>query len=96
MKCVEDMRNGNILRVSNDRALKMVHDENADWEYCPKCIWKKRVRDAGKMPESNLVEIPVSDIEATAQHKTKFKKGKKATLKKRALRQQTKQERMAA
>lgn len=99
MKCVANLITKEIKRVSNDMAEKLVNTNdtpiNNSWMYCPKCIWKEKVRDAVKATPIKPT-IPASDIEATIQHKTKFKKGKKATIKKRALKQAKRERQVAA
>ena len=43
MKCMMSSDGGNMIRVSDDEASKLYHNEN--FKYVSKAIWKEKVRD---------------------------------------------------
>ena len=43
MKCMMSSDGANIVRVSDDEASKLYHNEN--FKYVSKAIWKEKVRD---------------------------------------------------
>lgn len=53
MKTVQNTK-GKIERVDNDTAFNMV--QSGDWEYIPKHVWKKEVRDKYKQ-EDEVKEV---------------------------------------
>jgi len=58
MKCVQNQINGKIVRVSDKDAEKLVNNlkgkPNSRWQFCPKHLWKKQVRD---VDEEKKLEI---------------------------------------
>ena len=51
MKCVENITNHNIQRVTNELASDLV--SSGDWTYIPKHKWKSKVRDVSKNTKHN-------------------------------------------
>ena len=49
MKCMMSSDGTNIIRVSDDEASKLYHNEN--FKYVSKAIWKEKVRDTGHPQE---------------------------------------------
>ena len=52
MKCMMSSDGANIIRVSDEEASKLYHNEN--FKYVAKSVWKEKVRDLEKPTE----EIP--------------------------------------
>jgi hypothetical protein len=44
MKCIKHVGDGRVIRVNDDRAAGMTRG-NSVWRYCPKWVWKLKVRD---------------------------------------------------
>lgn len=44
MKCVEDVTNGKVIRVSDDEALRLV-SQNDKWAYVDKSAWKAQRKE---------------------------------------------------
>ena len=49
MKCMMSSDGTNIVRVSDDEASKLYHNEN--YSYVAKSVWKEKVRDIEKPKE---------------------------------------------
>ena len=49
MKCMMSSDGANIVRVSNEEASKLYHNEN--FKYVSKAIWKEKVRDTEQPQE---------------------------------------------
>ena len=49
MKCMMSSDGTNIIRVSDDEASKLYHNEN--FKYVSKAIWKEKVRDTEQPQE---------------------------------------------
>ncbi len=70
MKCMMSSDGTNIVRVSDDEASKLYHNEN--FKYVSKAIWKEKVRD---------VEI-TTEIKPTNKKTNKLSKAQKRHLRK--------------
>jgi len=51
MKCMMSSDGTNIVRVSEDEASELYHNEN--YKYVAKSVWKEKVRDINREPELN-------------------------------------------
>ena len=51
MKCMMSSDGTNIVRVSDEEASELYHNEN--FKYVAKSVWKEKVRDINKEPELN-------------------------------------------
>ena len=51
MKCMMSSDGTRVLRVSDDEASKLYHNEN--FKYVSKSVWKENTRDVNKEPELN-------------------------------------------
>ena len=51
MKCMMSSDGTNIVRVSEEEASELYHNEN--YKYVAKSVWKEKVRDLNKEPELN-------------------------------------------
>jgi len=51
MKCMMSSDGTRVLRVSEDEASKLYHNEN--FKYVAKSMWKEKTRDVNKEPELN-------------------------------------------
>ena len=51
MKCIENNATHKIKRVTNELASDLV--SSGDWNYVPKEIWKRDVRDVSKNTKHN-------------------------------------------
>ena len=70
MKCMMSSDGTNIVRVSDDEASKLYHNEN--FKYVSKAIWKEKVRD---------VET-TTEIKPTNKKTNKLSKAQKRHLRK--------------
>ena len=50
MKCMMSSDGTNIVRVSDEEASKLYHNEN--FKYIAKSVWKEKVRDVNKSTET--------------------------------------------
>ena len=66
MKCMMSSDGARIVRVSDDEASKLYHNEN--YSYVAKSVWKEKVRDVNKSTEE---EQPVE----TKSNKSKSSSG---------------------
>ena len=79
MKCMMSSDGTNIVRVSDDEASKLYHNEN--WKYIPKSVWKEKVRDINKEPiynedSFNEVVIPKKSNKMSKAQKRHMRKSK--------------------
>ena len=51
MKCMMSSDGARIVRVSDDEASDLYHNEN--YKYVAKSVWKEKVRDVNKEPTLN-------------------------------------------
>ena len=51
MKCMMSSDGTHIVRVSDDEASELYHNEN--YKYVAKSVWKEKTRDVNKEPELN-------------------------------------------
>ena len=51
MKCMMSSDGTRVLRVSEDEASKLYHNEN--FKYVAKSVWKEKTRDVNKEPALN-------------------------------------------
>ena len=51
MKCMISSDGTHVLRVSDDEASKLYHNEN--FKYVAKSVWKEKTRDVNKEPALN-------------------------------------------
>ena len=51
MKCMMSSDGTNVVRVTDDEASKLYHNEN--FKYVAKSMWKEKTRDVNKEPELN-------------------------------------------
>ena len=70
MKCMMSSDGTNVVRVSDDEASKLYHNEN--FKYVSKAIWKEKVRD---------VET-TTEIKPTNKKTNKLSKAQKRQLRK--------------
>jgi hypothetical protein len=70
MKCMMSSDGTNIIRVSDDEASKLYHNEN--FKYVSKAIWKEKVRDIETTTETK----------STNKKSNKLSKAQKRHLKK--------------
>ena len=54
MKCMMSSDGTNIVRVSDEEASKLYHNEN--FKYVAKSVWKEKVRDIEKPKEEKLTK----------------------------------------
>ena len=79
MKCMMSSDGTHIVRVSEDVASKLYHNEN--WKYIPKSVWKEKVRDINKEPiynedSFNEVVIPKKSNKMSKAQKRHMRKSK--------------------
>ena len=80
MKCMMSSDGTNIVRVSEDEASKLYHNEN--YSYIAKSVWKEKVRDANKEPvyneyNFNGVKIPNKSNKMSKAQKRHLRKSNK-------------------
>ena len=51
MKCMMSSDGTNVVRVSEDEASRLYHNEN--FKYVAKSVWKEKTRDVNREPELN-------------------------------------------
>ena len=79
MKCMMSSDGARIVRVSDDEASKLYHNEN--YKYIAKSLWKEKVRDANKESvynEDNFngVKIPIKSNKMSKAQKRHLRKSK--------------------
>jgi len=77
MKCMMSSDGTNIVRVSDDEASKLYHNEN--FKYVAKSMWKEKTRDVNKEPELNE---DTGETEMVTKKSNKMSKAQKRHLKK--------------
>ena len=73
MKCMMSSDGTNIVRVSDDEASELYHNEN--YSYVAKSVWKEKVRDlekpAGGIPKDNKKSNKMSKAQKRHMRKSK-------------------------
>ena len=77
MKCMMSSDGTNIVRVSDDEASKLYHNEN--YKYVAKSLWKEKVRDVNR--ESELNE-DTGKVEMVTKKSNKMSKAQKRHMRK--------------
>jgi len=77
MKCMISSDGTRVLRVSDDEASKLYHNEN--FKYVAKSMWKEKTRDVNKEPELNE---DTGETEMVTKKSNKMSKAQKRHLKK--------------
>ena len=77
MKCMMSSDGTHIVRVSDDEASGLYHNEN--YSYVAKSVWKEKVRDINKEPELNQ---ETGKIELTKKKSNKMSKSQKRHMRK--------------
>ena len=77
MKCMMSSDGTNIVRVSDDEASKLYHNEN--YKYVAKSLWKEKVRDVNR--ESELNE-ETGKLEIVTKKSNKMSKAQKRHMRK--------------
>ena len=65
MKCMMSSDGTNIVRVSDEEASKLYHNEN--FKYIAKSVWKEKVRDVNKPTEEEKLTKTKSNKMSKAQ-----------------------------
>ena len=77
MKCMISSDGTHVLRVSDDEASKLYHNEN--FKYVAKSVWKEKTRDVNKEPELNE---DTGEVEMVKKKSNKMSKSQKRHIKK--------------
>ena len=77
MKCMMSSDGTNVVRVSDDEASKLYHNEN--FKYVAKSVWKEKTRDVNKEPALNE---NTGEVEMVKKKSNKMSKAQKRHLKK--------------
>ena len=77
MKCMMSSDGTNVVRVSEDEASKLYHNEN--FKYVAKSIWKEKTRDVNREPELNE---DTGKLEMVTKKSNKMSKAQKRHLRK--------------
>ena len=81
MKCMMSSDGTNIVRVPDDEASKLYHNEN--FKYVAKSVWKEKTRDVNKEPELNEDTGETEQPQEPTNKKTnKMSKAQKRQLRK--------------
>ena len=74
MKCMMSSDGTNIVRVSDEEASELYHNEN--YKYVAKSVWKEKVRDIEKPKEEKIKKVKKSNkmSKATKRHMRKSSK----------------------
>ena len=72
MKCMMSSDGTRVLRVSDDEASKLYHNEN--FKYVAKSVWKEKTRDVNKEPELNE---DTGEVEMVKKKSNKMSKAQK-------------------
>ena len=73
MKCMMSSDGTNIVRVSDDEASELYHNEN--YSYIAKSVWKEKVRDIEKSEEEPVTNKKSNKMsKAQKRHARKSKK----------------------
>ena len=77
MKCMMSSDGARIVRVSEDEASELYHNEN--YKYVAKSVWKEKVRDINKEPELNE---DTGKLEMVTKKSNKMSKAQKRHMRK--------------
>ena len=77
MKCMISSDGTNVVRVSDDEASKLYHNEN--FKYVSKSVWKEKTRDVNKEPELNE---DTGEVEMVKKKSNEMSKAQKRHAKK--------------
>ena len=77
MKCMMSSDGTRVLRVSDDEASKLYHNEN--FKYVAKSVWKEKTRDVNKEPELNE---DTGETEMVTKKSNKMSKAQKRHMRK--------------
>ena len=77
MKCMMSSDGTRVLRVSEDEASKLYHNEN--FKYVAKSVWKEKTRDVNKEPALNE---NTGEVEMVTTKSNKMSKAQKRHLRK--------------
>ena len=77
MKCMMSSDGTNVVRVSDDEASELYHNEN--YKYVAKSLWKEKVRDIEKEPALNK---ETGNLELVTKKSNKMSKAQKRHLRK--------------
>ena len=77
MKCMMSSDGANIVRVSDEEASELYHNEN--FKYVAKSVWKEKVRDINKEPELNE---DTGKLEMVTKKSNKMSKAQKRHMRK--------------
>ena len=72
MKCMMSSDGANVVRVPDDEASKLYHNEN--FKYVAKSVWKEKTRDVNKEPELNE---DTGEVEMVTKKSNKMSKAQK-------------------
>ena len=77
MKCMMSSDGTNIVRVPDDEASELYHNEN--FKYVAKSVWKEKTRDVNKEPALNE---NTGEVEMVTKKSNEMSKAQKRHLKK--------------
>ena len=77
MKCMMSSDGTNVVRVSEDEASELYHNEN--FKYVAKSVWKEKTRDVNKEPELNE---DTGETEMVTKKSNKMSKAQKRHMRK--------------
>ena len=77
MKCMMSSDGTNVVRVSDDEASKLYHNEN--FKYVAKSVWKEKTRDVNKEPALNE---DTGKLEMVTKKSNKMSKAQKRHMRK--------------
>ena len=77
MKCMMSSDGARIVRVSDDEASELYHNEN--YKYVAKSVWKEKVRDINREPELNE---DTGEVEMVTTKSNKMSKAQKRHMRK--------------
>ena len=77
MKCMMSSDGTNIVRVPDDEASKLYHNEN--FKYVAKSVWKEKTRDVNKEPALNE---NTGEVEMVTKKSNEMSKAQKRHLRK--------------
>ena len=77
MKCMMSSDGTNVVRVPDDEASELYHNEN--FKYVAKSVWKEKTRDVNKEPELNE---DTGETEMVTKKSNKMSKAQKRHMRK--------------
>ena len=77
MKCMMSSDGTNVVRVSDEEASELYHNEN--YKYVAKSVWKEKVRDINREPELNE---DTGEVEMVTTKSNKMSKAQKRHMRK--------------